>query len=112
MTSPPCGRCSSRRSTSAAHYAGFFAPYDHIADPLIDGPDDGMTTASVRALFRQLRAELVPIVRAITAQPPADSSCLRGKFAEAAQIDLGLAVIKRFGYDFDRGRLDKTHHPF
>ena len=23
-----------------------------------------------------------------------------------------MDVIKRFGYDFDRGRLDKTHHPF
>ena len=26
-------------------YAGFFAPYDHIADPLIDDADEGMTTA-------------------------------------------------------------------
>ena len=93
-------------------YAVFFAPYAHIADPLIDGPDEGMTTASVRTLFKELRAELVPIVRAITEQPPADSSCLRGKFAEAAQIDLGLAVVERFGYDLARGRLDKTHHPF
>ena len=24
----------------------------------------------------------------------------------------GLAVIKRVGYDLERGRLDKTHHPF
>jgi carboxypeptidase Taq len=93
-------------------YAEFFAPYKHIADPLIDGPDEGMTTASVRALFKKLRAELVPIVHAITDQQPADSSCLKGKFPEAAQIDLGLAAVRRFGYDFARGRLDKTHHPF
>jgi carboxypeptidase Taq len=26
-------------------YSGFFAPYRHIADPLIDGADAGMTTA-------------------------------------------------------------------
>ena len=93
-------------------YAGFFAPYKHIADPLIDGPDEGMTTAAVRALFKELRAALVPIVRAITEQQPANSSCLHGKFPEPAQIDLGLAAVKRFGYDFARGRLDKTHHPF
>jgi carboxypeptidase Taq len=93
-------------------YADFLAPYAHIADPLIDGPDEGMTTASVRALFKKLRAELVPIVRAIAAQPPADSSCLRGTFAEAPQIELGLAAVRRFGYDFSRGRLDKTLHPF
>ena len=32
-------------------YADFFRPYDHIADPLINDADEGMSTASVRALF-------------------------------------------------------------
>jgi carboxypeptidase Taq len=93
-------------------YADFFAPYDHIADPLIDDADEGTTTASIRALFAELRSELVPIVQAICGQPPADDACLRGSFGEAEQLELGLAVVKRIGYDFDRGRLDKTLHPF
>jgi carboxypeptidase Taq len=93
-------------------YAGHLGPYDHIADPLIDDLDDGMTVASVRALFDQLRAELVPIVQAIAGQPVADDSCLRKFFPETRQLDFSVAVIRRFGYDFDRGRLDKTHHPF
>jgi carboxypeptidase Taq len=93
-------------------YAGYLGPCDHIADPLIDGADRGMTVAGVRALFDALRAELVPIVRAIAEQPAADDSCLRGHFSEPQQIDLGFRAIKRFGYDLDRGRLDKTHHPF
>jgi carboxypeptidase Taq len=93
-------------------YAGFFAPYAHIADPLIDGPDEGMTSATVLALFTDLRAGLVPIVRAIAEQPIADDSCLRGAFPEAAQMAFGTAVIERVGYDMARGRLDKTHHPF
>ena len=46
-------------------FARYLAPYDHIADPLIDAGDPGMTVASVRALFDELHAELVPIVRAI-----------------------------------------------
>ncbi len=93
-------------------YAGFFAPYEHVADPLIDDADEGMTTASVRRLFGALARELVPIVRAISEQPPADDRCLRGKFAEAAQLDFSRAVVERMGYDFTRGRLDTTHHPF
>jgi carboxypeptidase Taq len=93
-------------------YAAYLGPYDHIADPLIDGPDPGMTVASVRALFNELRAELVPLVRAITEQEPADDSCLRSHFPEPAQLAFGLKVIERFGYDMDRGRLDKTLHPF
>jgi carboxypeptidase Taq len=76
-----------------------FAPYAHIADPLIDGPDEGMTTAKVQALFAELRSALVPIVRAIVAQPLIDDSCLRGSFPEAAQMAFSLAVIKRVGYD-------------
>jgi carboxypeptidase Taq len=93
-------------------YAEFFAPYEHVADPLIDHADEGMTTASIRDLFTELRNELVPIVRAICNQPAAADGCLRGFFGEPAQLDFGLSVVKRMGYDFDRGRLDKTLHPF
>jgi carboxypeptidase Taq len=93
-------------------YADFFRPYDHIADPLIDDADGGMTTASVRALFAGLRSELVPMVHAISEQTPADDSCLHGVFAEAAQLDFSRTIAARMGYDLQRGRLDTTHHPF
>jgi carboxypeptidase Taq len=93
-------------------YSDFFIPYQHIADPHIDDADEGMTVATIRRLFADLRRELVPIVRAIAEQPIADDSCLRADFDEQPQLDFGLAVAKRFGYDLDRGRLDKTHHPF
>jgi carboxypeptidase Taq len=93
-------------------YSDFFAPYDHIADPLIDEADEGMTTATIRKLFAELRRELVPIVQAICDQPPTDDSCLHASFAEAQQLDFGLSIARRMGYDLDRGRLDKTHHPF
>src|SRR5262245_34524734 len=63
-------------------YAAFFAPYEHIADPFIDDAEEGMTTTSVEALFTALRRELVPIVRAITEQAPADDRCLRQRFGE------------------------------
>lgn len=92
--------------------ADFFPGYEHIADPLIDYSDEGMKAETVRAVFAKLREELVPIVRAITEQPPADDSCVRKHFPEAEQLAFGLAVIKDYGYDFERGRQDKTHHPF
>jgi carboxypeptidase Taq len=93
-------------------YAGFFKPYDRIADPLIDSADEGMTTALIQKLFAELRRELVPIVRAITAEPVADDRCLRGVFGEGPQLAFSLDVVARLGYDLSRGRLDKTHHPF
>jgi carboxypeptidase Taq len=93
-------------------YADFFAPYAHIADPLIEDADEGMTAAKVLALFAELRAALMPLVRAIADAPATNARCLSGSFPEAAQMAFGLAVIERVGYDFQRGRVDKTHHPF
>lgn len=92
--------------------AEFFAPYDHIADPLIDGADYGMKAATIRTLFAELREELVPIVRAITSQPVADDSCLRRHYATEKQLAFALDVATKFGYDLNRGRQDLTHHPF
>ncbi len=92
--------------------ADFFPGYEHIADPLIDFADYGMKASSVRALFADLRAELVPIVKAITSQAPADDSCLRRHYPDAQQAAFGVEVVKQLGYDFNRGRIDKTHHPF
>ena len=92
--------------------ADCYPGYDHIADPLIDFSDYGMKAASVRKLFAELRGRLVPMVRAITSRPVADGSCLLQHAPAAEQLDFGLDVIRRFGYDFERGRQDLTHHPF
>ncbi len=92
--------------------ADFFPGYEHPADPLIDYSDYGMKASDVRAVFGQLRAQLVPLIEAVTAQPPADDACVLQRFPAAQQLAFGLEVIAKYGYDFDRGRQDKTHHPF
>ncbi len=92
--------------------ANFFPGYDHIADPLIDSSDYGMKATDVKRVFAELRQELVPIVSAITSQEPADDSCLHQYFPEEKQLAFGLEVAQQFGYDMNRGRQDKTHHPF
>jgi carboxypeptidase Taq len=92
--------------------AEFFPGYEHIADPLIDFADYGMKASSVRALFAELREKLVPIVRAITSQPPVDHSVLHKHYPEADQLSFGEEVVRQLGYDFSRGRIDKTPHPF
>lgn len=92
--------------------ADCFPGYDHIADPLIDFADEGMKAESVRALFAELRAQLVPLLRQVLEQPVVDDSCLYQNFPEAKQKAFGEMVIKQMGYDFNRGRQDKTHHPF
>ncbi len=92
--------------------ADYFPGYEHIADPLIDYADDGMKASTVRALFAELRKELVPIVQAITTQPEADNSFLLKMYPQAGQLEFGKQIITKLGYDFQRGRQDLTHHPF
>ena len=92
--------------------ADCFPGYDHIADPLIDQSDYGMKAADVRRVFAELRAGLVPIVKAITSQAPADDSVIYSHYPPQQQLDFGIGIIKQYGYDFNRGRQDLTHHPF
>ncbi len=81
-------------------------------DALLDEYEPGMTTAAVAPLFADLRAELVPLVEAIAAQNPPEDACLHQPLDEAAQWAFGEAVIGAFGYDFTRGRQDRSAHPF
>jgi len=92
--------------------ADFYPGYEHIADPLIAYADYGMTVSTIRPLFGELRQRLVPLVEAITAQQEVDDSFLHHAYPEEKQLAFGRCVIERYGYDFNRGRQDKTHHPF
>ena len=93
-------------------YSDYFPGYEHVADPLIDMSDNGMKAASVRNLFAELRAQLVPIVRAIRSHPIAEDYFLHRHYPEAQQLKFAGEVVGQLGYDFNRGRIDKTHHPF
>lgn len=93
-------------------YAECFPDAAHIADPLIDRYDEGMTVATIRPLFGELRAFLTPLVHQIAAKPETDGSCIFKYYPEAKQWTFGEEMIRDFGYDFNRGRQDKTHHPF
>jgi carboxypeptidase Taq len=93
-------------------YSAFFPGAAHVADPLIDLVDEGVKADSVRALFAELRSELVPLVKAIACRPDVDASVLRGRYGRAEQGAFGEGIVRRFGYDFSRGRQDVTRHPF
>ncbi len=92
--------------------ADCFPGYEHIADPLIDFADYGMKASSVSEIFYQLRTELVPLTEAILKNEPVDNHVILKNYPLDKQAALGVEIIKDFGYDFNRGRYDTTHHPF
>ncbi|MBE3574998.1 MAG: carboxypeptidase M32 [Firmicutes bacterium] len=82
-------------------------------DALLDEFEPEMRTSRVEALFSQLKEALVPLVQAIRPQvAQVDDSFLHRHFDEKKQWDFGLAVLQAMGFDFRRGRMDSTVHPF
>jgi Zn-dependent M32 family carboxypeptidase len=72
-----------------------------------------MTTSSLKELFAELKQTLVPLVQEVSQKLDiVDDSVLHLHYAEKAQWDLGVEALKRIGFDFERGRLDKSVHPF
>ena len=111
--------------------------YDQfIYDPLFEEYEPGMTTAELESVFGDLRAQLVPLIAELAetgtgstggsngASSPAASSTrsvspaqgapppLDRHFEAQAQWDFGIGVMKDFGFDLERGRQDRSAHPF
>lgn len=82
-------------------------------DALLEDFEPGLTTSQVAALFTELRHELIPLVQAV---PPtgrrARNSVLRREYPVDRQRIFAEAVANAVGFDFDRGRMDTSVHPF
>jgi carboxypeptidase Taq len=82
-------------------------------DALLDDFEPGAKTADIAAVLDGLRRDLAPLVAAITAsghRPPVE--ILHRTYPTAAQAICGKLAASAIGFDFQRGRLDVTHHPF
>jgi carboxypeptidase Taq len=101
----------------ARHEAELLGYADRPYDLAIDRHDPGLTADRIDALFAELRAGLVPLVRRIDAK--AEAARARGEappvlkgFDVGAQRELVRGVTERLGFDYQRGRLDVSLHPF
>ncbi|BBH53350.1 carboxypeptidase M32 [Fluviispira sanaruensis] len=92
-------------------YSEFF-PHKHILDPLIAEQDYGFTAESITNIFSELRSELVPFAKDIISTKKTDFEFLNKKYPKKNQQLFVEKILTEIGYDFSRGRLDLTHHPF
>ena len=96
-----------RRRAEALGYA------QHPYDALLDQFEPGMRTSRVRAILDELKSALVPLVRRVAAQAErVDDAILRRDYDEGRQEEFAREVAANLGYDFTRGRLDRSAHPF
>jgi carboxypeptidase Taq len=85
------------------------APYD----ALLDEYEPGATAAEITRVFAELRAELVPLIAAITSSGrTARRDLLERPYPVERQQAFGREAAAAIGFDFDAGRLDVTTHPF
>ncbi len=96
----------------AREYAAFFPDFSHPYDALLDDYEPGMKTAEVKEIFAGLRLKQVALIKKIGQKPQVDDSFLHQPFDEKKQWSFGEEVITKFGYDWKRGRQDKSAHPF
>ncbi len=86
---------------------------DRMYDALLDKFEPEMKTAQVQAVFDAIKPDLIRLTKAITAKGNAVSDeVLHHEYDEQKQWNFGLEVIKRYGFDFQRGRQDRSVHPF
>lgn len=85
-------------------------------DPLLDLHEPELTAASCQDLFGQLQPALTDTLTKIQSAPGYDDRRFLTEngqvYPQAAQVQLVEFVLSRMGFDFDRGRLDISAHPF
>ncbi len=83
-------------------------PYDFA----IDKHDPGLTAAQITTLFTELKSGLVPLVREIQASRVRADLGLLHDFPVASQQVFLREVTARIGFNYRRGRIDVSLHPF
>ena len=95
------------------HEAAALSPGGPAYDALLEEYEPGVTGRQVAALFAALRDELIDLAAAIgAARRRPDASLLQRHFPLDRQRLFGEAVAAAVGFDFRRGRLDTSPHPF
>lgn len=86
---------------------------DEPYDALLDDYEPDARTADVARVLEKLREELAPFVAAIVESPvQPNTEILRRQYPKAEQETFGTLASSAIGFDYQRGRLDVTHHPF
>jgi carboxypeptidase Taq len=93
-------------------YVSFFPAKAHPYDIVLDDFEPGMTTAEVRGIFGVLRPRQVALIRELTSRPQVDDAFLHVPYAESAMSDFARQVVTAIGFDWTRGRQDRSVHPF
>jgi len=92
-------------------YVDCFDGVEEPYDILLDDFEPYTTTAEVREIFAELKAELVPLIAELR-DIEVDDSFMTGNFPVDRQERVAKEIVAQFGFRPDTWRLDPTEHPF
>jgi len=82
-------------------------------DALLDKYEPGLTASKLDILFDPVRKVSQGMLQRIQASGnTVDASCLEGNFPLEQQLVLSERLLRNMGYDFSRGQLAQSPHPF
>lgn len=88
------------------------APGKDVYDTLMDEYEPGTCSKEVNQVFNNLSSGLEKILDAIQSFTAPNTEFLDRKYPVDKQNEFGQMIQKAIGYDYDRGRLDISAHPF
>ncbi|MFB4211444.1 carboxypeptidase M32 [Shouchella sp. JSM 1781072] len=85
----------------------------HPYNTLLDQYEPGVFTDTLDGVFATLKEHLIPLIqKVIDASDQPDTSFLFKSFPKEKQEELSQSFLKTMGYNFNKGRLDESVHPF
>ena len=94
-------------------FVGYLGYKQNKYDTLLDQYEPDMTTAVLDKVFGDLRDKLVELLTELRERGKApNNDFLKGHYPADKQKALNREVLKLMGFDFNRGRVDISAHPF
>ncbi|MBU6153997.1 MAG: carboxypeptidase M32 [Bdellovibrionales bacterium] len=92
--------------------AEFLGYEEHPYNALVEDYEPGLRVAKIDAVFDQVKRELFPFTREVTARFKPDTAFLSKAYPKGRQWEFSKRIIEMMGYDFESGRADDAPHPF
>ena len=90
----------------------YMEPSKEPYDVLVDMYEEGMDSASIDALFEELKKGLLPLIQKLTKADAPDISSLNGDYPVEDQKKIQDLLLKYIGFNFDCGNTSESMHPF
>lgn len=91
---------------------GYRKPDMELYEAMLDEYEPGMDSATIDRVFGELKAALVPLIRKIAAKGSRVNPKFDRKYDLNEQRELQKVLLSYIGFDWSKGNVGETEHPF